>query len=537
MRNTKIYCVIVFTVISLGCNRSFETTAAVSDVNNQVNVTGGIIEGTTETNGVRVFKGIPFAAPPVGELRWKSPQPVIPWEGIRQTKKFAPSPMQNSFIPVWFMGVPNNFSEDCLYLNVWTPAGDASERLPVMVWIYGGAFSLGSTATPVYDAARLAKKGVVVVSVAYRVGPFGFLAHPELGREGGTGNFGLLDQIAGLEWVRDNIAAFGGDPGCVTIFGESAGGVSVSMLAISPKARGLFHRAISQSGGSFTPPKRSNEGAQLIPTLEIAEKEGVEFLTKIKAKNITAARALSAKAILKGGSGGRPNYDGKVLPSDPYELYQKGSFNDTPILIGTNSDEGRLFVRKSVSPGTFTTRVREAFGMHADAILAAYPHAAKAQATKSSRDIVGDVLFGWPTWTWARLQTEKGIHPAFVYYFDHRTPKSPEGAGHAAEIEYVFGNIKKPRPEDTKMFDLMSNYWVNFAKTGNPNGPELLEWQPFATESQQVMVLDASPGMESVKNLERLQALDAYYAWQREQASNAREENNDKEDTQSALAK
>lgn len=524
MRNTKICYIIVFAMVSLGGARFIETTAAISSVDNQVTVTGGVIEGTVEKNGIRVFKGIPFAAPPVGSLRWKAPQPVIPWEGIRQTKKFAPSPMQNSFIPVWFMGVPNNFSEDCLYLNVWTPAGDNGDRLPVMVWIYGGAFSQGSTATPVYDGARLAKKGVVVVSVAYRVGPFGFLAHPELTREGGTGNFGLLDQIAGLEWVRDNIAAFGGDPNCVTIFGESAGGVSVSMLAISPKARGLFHRAISQSGGSFTPPKRSNEGAQLIPTLEIAEKEGVEFLAKIKAKNITAARALSAKAILKAGSGGRPNYDGYVLPEDPYELYQKGNFNDTPILIGTNSDEGRLFIRSNISPGVFTIRVREAFGVHADGILGVYPHATKTQATQSSRDIVGDVLFGWPTWTWARLQTEKGTHPAFVYYFDHRTPRSPEGAGHAAEIVYVFGTIKKPRPEDTKMFDLMSNYWVNFAKTGNPNGSELPLWQPFTVESQQVMYLGASCGMQPVPHRERLDVLDSYYAWQREQANKRSEE-------------
>jgi para-nitrobenzyl esterase len=196
MRNTKICYIIVFAMVSLGGTQFFETTAAISSVDNQVTVTGGVIEGTVEKNGIRVFKGIPFAAPPVGSLRWKAPQPVIPWEGIRQTKKFAPSPMQNSFIPVWFMGVPNNFSEDCLYLNVWTPAGDAGERLPVMVWIYGGAFSLGSTATPVYDAARLAKKGVVVVSVAYRVGPFGFMAHPELTREG-VRDFGLLDRLPG----------------------------------------------------------------------------------------------------------------------------------------------------------------------------------------------------------------------------------------------------------------------------------------------------------------------------------------------------
>ncbi|MGH2270830.1 carboxylesterase/lipase family protein [Anaerohalosphaeraceae bacterium U12dextr] len=525
MRNTKMYYVIVFAVIVWGCSRSFETTAAIPIVDSQVTVTGGVIEGTVEKNGIRVFKGIPFAAPPVGPLRWKAPQPVIPWEGIRQTKKFAPSPMQNSFIPVWFMGVPNHFSEDCLYLNIWTPARDKGERLPVMVWIYGGAFSLGSTATPMYDGARLAKKGVVVVSVAYRVGPFGFLAHPELTSEGGTGNFGLLDQIAGLEWVRDNIAAFGGDPECVTIFGESAGGVSVSMLAISPKAKGLFHRAISQSGGSFTPPKRANEGAQLIPTLEVAEKEGVDFLARIKAKNITAARALSAKAILRGGSGGRPNYDGHVLPGDPYELYQKGQFNDTPILIGINSDEGRLFVRTNVSPGVFTTRVREIFGVHADEILAAYPCATKIQATKSSRDIVGDVLFGWPTWTWARLQAQQGSHPAFVYYFDHRTPASPEGAGHGAEIEYVFGNLKKPRPEDTQMYERMSTYWVHFAKTGNPNGSDLPTWEPFTMESQQVMYLGASCRMQPVQHRERLEVLDAYYAWQREQASGTHEQN------------
>ncbi len=514
MRLNSMRCFVVLLATNL-------TVDAFAD--DRVKTASGVIEGTRGQNGIRAFKGIPFAEPPVGDLRWKPPQPVKPWEGVKKTRAFAPSPLQNPALAD-MMGAPKDFSEDCLYLNVWTPARGEGDRLPVMVWIYGGAFAMGSTAAPLYDGTHLAEKGVVVVSVAYRVGPFGFLAHPELTREGSKGNFGLRDQIAGLEWVRDNVAAFGGDPARVTIFGESAGGISVSMLAASPRAKGLFQRAISQSGGSFAPPRLAQEGGQNVPPLKVAEAQGERFLASLVAKDIAAARALPAEDLLKGGARWWPVFDGDVLPGDQYELYRAGRFNDTPVLIGTNSDEGAMFVRPGVTTDGFVAQIRGGFGEHAEKILGAYPHATPAEAIKASKDIFRDSAFAWHTWAWAKLQAEKGRGKAFVYFFDHRTPESPGGANHGAEIRYVFRNLGlaglPPRPEDTAVSDLMSAYWVNFAKTGDPNGAGLPEWPSFAAASPKVMFFDAAPSVRRVPNLEQLEALDAYYAWRREQAKN-----------------
>jgi para-nitrobenzyl esterase len=489
----------------------------------RIETASGIVEGTMGPKGIRIFKGIPFAEPPVGDLRWRPPQPVRRWQGVKMVQAFAPAPIQNPGLAA-LMSVPTNFSEDCLYLNIWTPAKAAAERLPVMVWIYGGAFSMGATSAPIYDGTRLAENGVVVVSIAYRVGPLGFLAHPDLSREGGgaSGNYGLRDQIAGLRWVRDNIVAFGGDPGRITIFGESAGGISVSMLAASPLAKGLFQRAISQSGGSFAPPKFAREGGQNVSPLEVAEAEGERYLKALGAKDIAAARAIPATDLLKGGAWWWPVFDGDVLPGDQYELYRAGRFNDTPVLIGTNSDEGAMFVRSGVTTESFVAQVRGGFGEFAEQILAAYPHATQAEALKSSKDIFRDSAFAWHTWAWARLQSQKGKGQAYVYYFDHRTPQSPGGANHGAEIAYVFGNLRTPerasRPEDEALSDLMRAYWVNFARTGDPNGPGLSEWPAFTAAKEQVMQFDASPTLRPTPNLRQLAALEAYYAWRREQA-------------------
>ena len=487
----------------------------------RVSLTSGVIEGSRRSDGVRVFKGIPFAEPPVGALRWKSPRPVRPWAGVKPARAFGPSPMQDALAAL-VMDIPPDLSEDCLYLNVWTPAKDAGEKLPVMVWIYGGALKVGSTAQPLYDGAHLAARGVVVVSVAYRVGPFGFLAHPELTREGERGNFGLRDQIAGLAWVRDNIAAFGGDPGCVTVFGESAGAKSVSLLTSSPKARGLFHRAISQSGGQFDPPT----------PLGVAEARGEAFLASLKAGSIAAARALPARAILGGDFGARGEFvaDGEVLPGDPYMLHEAGRSQDIPILVGTNSDEGRVgeLLFGKVPPDAFFARAREDLGEHAEAILAAYPRATAPEARRAMRDFMGDFGFGWHTWAWARLQRGKGS--AFVYYFDFTSPRNPDGAAHTDEIPYVFGNLGKgffvysgkgrggPRPEAVGMSDLMGRYWVNFARTGDPNGPGLPAWSPFDAATSKAMILDDSPGMRPLPNLRRLELLEAHFARRRELA-------------------
>jgi para-nitrobenzyl esterase len=436
-----------------------------------VTTAAGNLEGVLR-DGVVSYKGVPFAAPPVGELRWKPPQPASGWSGTRKADRFAASCMQSSNFLALF-GAPPETSEDCLYLNVWTPAKSSSDRLPVMVWIYGGGMGAGSTAVPTYDGQRLAQRGVVLVSIAYRTGAFGFLAHPDLSRENGkgSGTFGLRDQIAGLEWVKANIARFGGDPTRVTLFGQSAGAISVSMLAASPRAKGLFQRVISQSGGSFAPPRLGTESGQSVPHLSVAEDFGKTFLEKLGARDIASARALGAEVIQKAvGTSSRtgfwPASDGDVLPRD-------------------------------------------------------------AQAKRAAADTLRDSAFGWPTWAWALLQSQRGKGKSYLYYFDHRTPQSPSGAVHGADNEYVFGTFGKgsgpgsltgaARAEDLALSDLMTRYWVNFAKTGNPNGPGIPPWPAFSSAAQQAMILGSKPGAGPVPNLKQVRALDAYFAWRRQQ--------------------
>jgi para-nitrobenzyl esterase len=483
-------------------------------------VTGGKVSGAAQ-GGVTVFKGIPFAAPPLGKLRWAEPAPVVPWQGPRQATQYAAPCMQDSSM-LQFMGVKGNASEDCLYLNVWTPAKTRGDKLPVMVWIYGGGFAGGATSSPLYDGSRLAGKGVIVVSLAYRLGALGFMASPELSQESGhgSGNYGLEDQIAGLKWVRDNIAQFGGDPANVTIFGESAGGIAVSMLAASPEAKGLFAKAISESGGNFGPARKGAEGGANMRNLADAEKQGADFLKALGAKDIAAARALPAEKIQAGpGAGAQggfwPNFDGHVLPGDQYVLYNEGKFNDTPVLIGTNSNEGGLFVQGPVTPAQFENNVRAQYGASADALLAVYPHATPPEALQSSRDLFRETAFAWPTWAWARLQTEKGAHPAYVYYFDVRTPEQPDGSNHASEMPYVFGNIEVPAvggsKPDKPTSDQMMSYWTNFAKTGDPNGDGVPEWPKFTLKDQQVRVLGTTPGVSPIPHRPMLEVWEDYY--------------------------
>jgi para-nitrobenzyl esterase len=493
-------------------------------------VTGGEAQGVV-TDSISIFKGIPFAAPPVGDLRWKAPASVQPWKGIKKADAFGPACMQASGA----MGNTAPVSEDCLYLNVWTPAKRPGEKIPVIVWIYGGGFSGGSTSTPMYDGMGFAKKGVVLVSVAYRVGPFGFMAHSELSRESGhgSGTYGLEDMIAGLRWVKTNIAQFGGDPSNVTIFGHSAGGMAVNMLAASPVTRGLFHRAICMSGGSFAPLQTSEQGGigLGIPTLKLAESTGEDFLKKLGATDIKAARALSAEEIQKslgGGMGGglrfRPAADGYVIPKDLYSIYQARGFNDTPILIGHTSDElGSFGGRgKSITAAQFENQIRSEYGPYADAILSVYPHATDTEAAKSSKGLSRESTFSWSTWTWARMQSRQGKGKAFIYYYDYHAP-NVDGSGHGSDVPYAFQTLSggrggAPKPEDLKLSDIISSYWVNFAKTGDPNGPGLPKWPAFTENDQQAMVFDAAPGARPVPNLDKLKAFDAYMSWRREEA-------------------
>jgi para-nitrobenzyl esterase len=507
-------------------------SSAFADAPKPVKTQSGMVQGTLE-DGVAVYKGIPFAAPPLGDLRWRAPQAPAAWTGIRNTDNFAPACVQVPIVnkELGMESVATN--EDCLYLNVWTPAKSANEKLAVMVWIYGGGFTIGGTSMSMYDGKNLAKKGVILVSVSYRLGAFGFMAHPELSREQGghSGNYGLLDQIAGLQWVKRNIPAFGGDPSRVTIFGESAGGISVSMLSASPLAKGLFHGAISESGGNFGPERQAgNEGGENMDSLAAAEKNGTAFLTKLGAASIADARKKSAEEILKNSPPGLgtawPIFDGYALLGDQYKLYEAKRYNDTAILVGTNSDEGALFV-PFAKADAYQKNIRAGYGDYADKILAAYPGGTDPDALRSSRDMFRDATFAWPTWTWARLQSKTGKGKVFVYYFSHRPnyPNAPVykdwGAAHAGEIAYVFDNFPAAMPataSDRTVSDEISSYWVNFAKKGDPNGEGLPNWPAFTNTSAQVMNLDDPSKAIDVPNLQKLEVLDSYFAWRRSQA-------------------
>jgi para-nitrobenzyl esterase len=440
---------------------------------------------------------------------------------VREANKFAPAPIQGG-------NPPSGKSEDCLYLNVWTPAKSAGEKLPVLVWIYGGGFSFGSTAEPSYEGTPLAKKGVVLVSIAYRVGTLGFLAHRELNAEsknGVSGNYGLLDMIAGLKWIQENISVFGGDPAKVTIFGESAGGICVSMLCASPLAKGLFHGAISQSGGSFGPPRNVTYPGENMKTLKGAVAAGEEYAKKAGATSIAELRKMPADSLPGGwGSGSAwPIIDGYVIPDDQYKLYEAGKFNDTPVLIGYNSDEGLSFTRTK-DPKELIASVKERYGKFADDLLKAYP-VGDNSVPKTARDLMRDAAFGWHTWSWARLHAMKGKSKVYFYYFDQHpdfpegSPKYGQGSPHAQDVAYVFQHLDTSNPEftasDEQISEAMATYWTNFAKYGDPNGKGVPEWPAFSDRNPELMYFQKTPHTGPVPSAASLQVLDAYFKWRR----------------------
>ena len=486
----------------------------------RVKVEGGWIQGTV-LEDMTVYKGIPFAAPPVGDLRWKAPQPVIPWEGVKETTDFANSPVQ------WGKNPWGN-SEDCLYLNIWTPAKSPKEKLPVMVWIYGGGFGAGTTTDPLFDGTAFARDGVIVVTTAYRVGKLGFLAHPGLSAEspdGVSGNYGLLDQIAGLQWVQQNIAAFGGDPSKVTIFGESAGGISVSMLCASPLAKGLFRGAISQSGGSFGPTRPTTYPGENMKTLAQAEAEGVKIAESLGVSTVEELRALPAERFVERGlavGGGWPIVDGHVIPDDQYRMYERGEYNDVAVIAGYNSDEGASFSRNKDGK-VHQAELEERYGPFAGKLLEAYP-LENGTVTHSARNLMRDAAFGWHTWSWCRLQARTGKAPAYLYYFDQH-PEHPAdspmygfGSPHGQDIAYVFQKVDPERaiPGDKELMQAMGKYWTNFAKTGDPNGPGLPAWPAFDNGNPQAMYLSgAVPYAGPVPDEAALNVLDEYFRWRR----------------------
>lgn len=495
----------------------------------KVKVDGGWIQGTVAEDMI-IYKGIPFAAPPVGDLRWKAPQPLIPWEGVRDASQFAAGPMQAGRSAV-------GFSEDCLYLNVWSPTLTTKEKLPVLVWIYGGGFGGGHTADPNYDCEKLARQGgIVMVSVAYRVGKLGFMAHPELSTENPnnvSGNYGLLDQIAGLQWIQNNIEQFGGDPNKVTIFGESAGGIAVSMLCASPLAKGLFHGGISQSGGSFGPTRPTTYPGENMKTLADAEKDGLAIAESLGANNLAELRAMDASKFVSSGmpgGGGWPIVDGYVIPGDQFELYEKGQYNDVPVLIGYNSDEGSSFGGASTAEDHIAS-AQTRYGQFADSLLEAYP-LENGKVGKTARDLMRDAAFGWQTWSWARLQSRTGQSKVFLYYFDQHpeysedSPRYGYGSPHGQDVGYVFQHINNPAQpgSDEALSDVMGKYWTNFAKYGDPNGPQegLPQWPQFTEENPQSMYLTGPlPFVGPVPSENALQVLDKYFEWRRSEQGKA----------------
>jgi carboxylesterase type B/imidazolonepropionase-like amidohydrolase len=480
----------------------------------QVTVSGGELNGVP-ADDVISFKGVPYAAPPAGALRWRPPQPVAGWSGVRRADRFAPACAQVApAIGDRPQEAPPN-SEDCLYLNVWTAARDAREKRPVMVWIHGGAFAIGEASMPVFDGGAFARRGVVLVSVGYRLGPFGFLAAPP------AGNYGLQDMIAALAWIQHNIAHFGGDPQRVTIFGESAGGMAVSLLAGSPRARGLFQRAIAESGAIFSRPRVAGEPFATMQSQKVAQAAASELLSELGVPNLDAARALAPQQILAVAARGsfgrfRPFVDGDVIVSDNGSLLRSGSFNYTPLLIGSNSDDGTADgPPRPTDPSEFEQNVRSAFGPSAQGILDAYLHGTRESATRSVKDLARDGEFAWHAWTWARVQSERRKEKAFVYYFDVAPPGSAEGAPHTQEIPYVFGNLGAQTDAARRTSELMQNYWINFATRGDPNGRGLPSWPAFDTTRPSAMIFGPSSGARPLPNLEKLQALDGYFTARR----------------------
>jgi para-nitrobenzyl esterase len=487
-----------------------------------IRVEAGTLQGTSE-DGLTVYRGIPFAAPPVGDLRWRAPQPAAKWGGVRQAVKFGPActqAMRNGG------GDGPGVSEDCLYLNVWTPAKSENDRIPVLVWIYGGGFNAGATSEPNYSGERLAKKGVVLVSIAYRVGLLGFLVHPELTAENknhASGDYGLLDMIAGLQWVQKNIAAFGGDPRRVTIFGESAGGIAVSMLCASPLAKGLFHGAVSESGGSFGPPRPNTMPGENLKRLADAERSGAEYAKSAGASSIADLRKLPADKLPAGRGMAWPIIDGWVIPDDQYKLYAAGKYNDTPILVGYNSDEGSSFSPPR-TPEDYIASVKARYGPFADQLLKAYP-TDSATVSKTARDLIRDAMFGWHTWIWARLESKAGKSKVFYYCFDQHpeypagSPRAGYGSGHGADVVYVFEHLNPSNPQITKqdqaISEAMATYWTNFAKRGDPNGEGVPAWPAFSDSNPVVMYFAQTPHTGPVPSAGALKVLDAYFAWRR----------------------
>jgi para-nitrobenzyl esterase len=475
----------------------------------QAKTLDGVLEGVDES-GIKVFKGVPFAAPPVGEFRWKAPQPVQKWEGVRKADEFGPNPMQQNVFGDMMFGT-KKMSEDCLYLNIWTPAKTMSEKLPVFIYFNGGGLMAGSGSEPRYAGQSLARRGIVAITANYREGIFGFFAHPQLSKETaykGSGNYGFMDQAAAIKWVKDNIAAFGGDPDRITIMGESAGSMSVSALMASPLSRGLIHQAMGSSGSVL--------GFNKVATLKEAENAGLATAKKMGCKSIKDLRALTAEQLMKlAAVNSIPMYDidGCFFTEQPSETFAKGEQAQVPCLIGNNSAEmNPMFILRG-KPATIENLkpvVEAIFKTSADKLLPLYGINSDADIMQlPGFQMAGDAFIVYSTWKWMNMQQKTSTQPVYRYMYCHPrpeltmkdkvpglaggvqdkksdTPAQPTtpGAVHSADIEYEMGTLATNpvfawTADDYAVSEIFESYFANFIKTGNPNGLGLPDWTPI----------------------------------------------------------
>jgi para-nitrobenzyl esterase len=512
----------------------------------RVKTANGTLESTAATkDGVRSFKGIPFAQPPVGDLRWREPQPPKNWSGVRNADQFGARCMQRTSpgADYWFRS--NGMSEDCLYLNVWTPAKSDREKLPVLVYVFGGGFQNGDGSEPRYDGENMAAKGMVAVSINYRTNIFGFFVHPELTKESphhAAGNYGLLDQVAALQWVQKNIAAFGGDPKRVTVAGESAGSISVSALMASPLSKGLMAGAIGESGAmtSSLPPQ----------PLAAAEENGVKFATGAGAGSLAALRAMTAEQIQEATTkvqGVRFNtaLDGYFLPKPLTAIYAAGEQAKIPLLAGSNTQEQTprsVLGDGEPTPETLAAAIKRFYGDKADDIQKAYAATTTDEVYEAAAHLASSRFVGFSTWKWTELQLQTGGKPVYRYLYARPRPAylgmpgesapaptggrggrggrggqqaGPRGAAHSAEIQYAMGNLDldkryKWEPADFEVSKTIQAFFVNFIKTGNPNGTGVPEWPSYRADSNyQRMRIDVQSHAEPEAHRDRYLALDA----------------------------
>jgi para-nitrobenzyl esterase len=489
----------------------------------QVKVTNGILEGIDDS-GIRIFKGVPFAQPPVGDLRWKEPQPLKNWNGIRKADKFGPRAMQ---LPIYsdMNFRSNGVSEDCLYLNIWTPAKSTNDHLPVLVYFYGGGFMAGDGSEFRYDGESMARKGIVAVTVNYRLGVFGFLAHPELTKESShhaSGNYGLMDQSAALKWVQQNISAFGGDPKKITIAGESAGSSSVNAQMASPLSKNIIAGAIGESGSVL--------GKKSAISLSEAEQRGIQFAKDVNAQSLAALRAIPAQQLLeataKPGSRFPIDVDGYFLPKSPVQIYAAGEEAHVPLLVGWNSEERNyqsILEQNTITEENYKSSVQKLYGNNADEILKAYAILNNEGVEQVATDLASDRFTGFNTWKWSDMQTTTGMKNVFRYKYERGRPalrnntenaQPATRAVHSAEIEYALGNLATNRvydwqPDDYKISEVMQAYFANFIKTGNPNGVGLPIWPAVKSgEPAEVMHINVNTKAEIENHRDRYLLLD-----------------------------